>query len=58
VLVHEPVTTGVVSVAPPVLVGFIVKLLAECALSGVPVIGAGGMLVGMVTEFDLLRGFA
>ena len=28
------------------------------ALSGVPVIGAGGMLVGMVTEFDLLRGFA
>ena len=35
-LVHEPVTTGVVSVAPPVLVGFIVKLLGVTLLAPVP----------------------
>jgi CBS domain-containing protein len=51
-------TTGVLSVSPTVPVRFIVELLAERALPGVPVIDTGGVLVGMVTEADLLRRLA
>jgi CBS domain-containing protein len=51
-------TTGVLSVSPTVPVSFIVELLAERAIPGVPVIDTTGVLVGMVTESDLLRRLA
>src|SRR5690349_15057307 len=51
-------TASVVSVLPTAPVNAIVELLAERALTGVPVIDVGGVLVGMVTEGDLLRRLA
>jgi CBS domain-containing protein len=58
VLVRDLMTTGVLSVSPTVPVSFIVELLAERALPGIPVIDTGEVLVGMVTESDLLRRLA
>lgn len=57
-LVRDLMTTGVLSVSPTVPVSFIVELMAERALPGVPVIDTGEVLVGMVTETDLLRRLA
>ena len=51
-LVRDLMTAGVLSVSPTVPVSFIVELLAERALPGVPVIDTGEVLVGMVTESD------
>jgi CBS domain-containing protein len=51
-------TTDVVSVPPDVPVSAIVELLAERALPGVPVIDLDRVLLGMVTEGDLLRRLA
>jgi CBS domain-containing protein len=58
VLVRDLMTAGVLSVSPTVPVSFIVELLAERALPGVPVIDTGEVLVGMVTESDLLQRLA
>ena len=57
-LVRDLMTAGVLSVSPTVPVSFIVELLAERALPGVPVIDTGEVLVGMVTESDLLQRLA
>jgi CBS domain-containing protein len=57
-LVRDLMTTGVTSVSPDTSVGAIIHLLAERGVSGVPVTDAGGGLLGMVTETDLLRRLA
>lgn len=48
-------TTPVVSVAPETGVSDVARLLLERHISAVPVIEAGGRLVGMVSEGDFLR---
>lgn len=48
-------TTKVVSVSEDTPVHEIVKLLLKHRISGIPVIGAAGKVVGMVSEGDLLR---
>jgi CBS domain-containing protein len=57
VLVRDLMNTSVASVLPATPVGAIVQLLAERSLPGVPVIDAGNVLLGLVTEADLLRRF-
>jgi CBS domain-containing protein len=57
-LVRELMTTGVATVPPDTPVGAVVHLLADRGVSGVPVVDAGGALLGMVTEGDLLRRLA
>lgn len=57
-LVRDLMTASNVSIAPSVPVADIVRLLADRGLSGVPVLDAGGALLGMVTETDLLRRLA
>src|SRR5579862_2979892 len=48
-------TTQVISVSPDTSVQELAKLLSDRGISGVPVIDAGGRLVGVVTEGDLLH---
>lgn len=48
-------TRFVVTVAPTATIDGIAKILAEHAISGVPVCEADGTLVGIVTESDLIR---
>jgi CBS domain-containing protein len=48
-------TTSVVTVTPDTPVPAIARLLLERRISGVPVVDAGGRLVGIVTESDLMR---
>ena len=57
-LVRDLMTTGTASVSPDTPVSAIVRLLAERGISGVPVTDAGGALLGMVTEGDLMRRLA
>ncbi len=48
-------TTNVATVTPETSVSDIAKLLIDKSISGVPVTDTGGMLVGVVSEGDLLR---
>jgi CBS domain-containing protein len=48
-------TTSVVSVAPETGVSDVARLLLDRHISAVPVIDAGGRLVGIVSEGDFLR---
>ena len=57
-LVRDFMTTGIASVSPDTPVSAVVHLLAERGISGVPVMDAGGVLLGMVTEGDLMRRLA
>jgi CBS domain-containing protein len=57
-LVRDLMTTGIASVSPDTPVSAVVHLLAERGISGVPVMDAGGALLGMVTEGDLMRRLA
>src|SRR5215213_7575934 len=57
-LVRDLMTTGIASVSPDTPVSAVVHLLAERGISGVPVTDAGGALLGMVTEGDLMRRLA
>jgi CBS domain-containing protein len=51
----DVMTSDVVSVLPTTSVSDIAKLMIERRISGVPVIGKSGNLVGIVSEGDLLR---
>ncbi len=57
-LVRDLMTTGIASVSPDTPVSAVVRLLAERGISGVPVMEADGVLLGMVTEGDLMRRLA
>jgi len=48
-------TRNIVSVLPTTTVPAIAKLLAQHAISAVPVIDAQGQLLGMVSEGDLIK---
>ncbi len=54
-LAKDIMTTDVVTVTPEASVEEIAKLLLARGISGVPVIGAEGALVGLVSEGDLIR---
>ena len=51
----DVMTDGVVSVDPDLLVEQVAKLMLERGISAVPVIGAHGQLLGIVSEGDLMR---
>jgi CBS domain-containing protein len=52
---RDVMTTQVVTVRPETSVEQIAALLLERRISGVPVVDAGGRLLGIVTEGDLMR---
>jgi CBS domain-containing protein len=52
---RDVMTTQVVTVHPETSVEQIAALLLERRISGVPVVDAGGRLLGIVTEGDLMR---
>ena len=54
-LARDIMTTDVVTIAPDLSVEQIAQLLLSCGISGVPVVDAGGGLIGLVSEGDLLR---
>jgi CBS domain-containing protein len=54
-IVRDLMTTHPLSVLPTVPVRAIVELLSEHGISGVPVLDSHGVLLGVVTESDLLR---
>ena len=54
-LAKDIMTTDVVTIAPDLRVEQIAQLLLSCGISGVPVVDAGGALIGLVSEGDLLR---
>jgi CBS domain-containing protein len=51
----DVMTTFVVSVTPETTVGEAARVMVDRRISGLPVIDAGGKLVGIVSEGDLLR---
>jgi CBS domain-containing protein len=50
----DVMTTTVVTVPPDKSVQEIAKLLHECRISGVPVVNASGVVLGIVSEGDLI----
>lgn len=52
---HDVMTRHVITVEPETDVREIAKRLVENRISAVPVVGAGGELVGIVSEGDLMR---
>jgi CBS domain-containing protein len=54
VKVSEIMTTRVVTVTPDTPVPVVAGLLRDNRISGVPVLDAGGAVVGLVSEYDLL----
>jgi CBS domain-containing protein len=51
---REIMTTDVISVREDAEIEATARLLARHRISGLPVVNAGGALVGLVTEFDLI----
>jgi|SRR5215469_4615620 len=51
----DVMTTNVITVEPDTPVQEIAKMLSEKSISGVPVVGTDGRLVGIVSEGDLLH---
>jgi CBS domain-containing protein len=54
-LAAEIMTQPVVSVPPDALLTEAIKLLLRHHLSGLPVVGRDGMLVGIITEHDVMN---
>lgn len=54
-LAKDVMTTNVISVTEDATVSEIANLLLEKRISGVPVLDADGMLIGLVSEGDLIR---
>ncbi|MGU7844085.1 CBS domain-containing protein, partial [Burkholderia sp. AW33-5] len=52
---RDVMTTSVISATPEMSVQEVAKLLAEHAISAVPVTDADGRLIGIVSEGDLVR---
>jgi len=55
---RDLMTTGLLTLPPDTPVHVVARLLAERGVSGAPVVDAGGRLLGMVTEGDLIRRLA
>jgi nitroreductase len=55
VKVGDFMTTRVVTVHPDSTIGDAARLMLDCKISGLPVVGVSGRVVGIVTEHDLLR---
>jgi CBS domain-containing protein len=55
---RDLMTTDVITVPPETPVVAMARLLAERGISAVPVLGADGALLGLVTEADLIRRLA
>jgi len=53
-LVKDIMTTDVITIGPRSTIGEVAKLMRQHSISGLPVIDAGGKLVGIVTEVDLI----
>jgi CBS domain-containing protein len=53
--VADVMTQKVISVTPETTIAETAQLLLQHRISGLPVVGPGGAVVGMVTEGDLLR---
>jgi CBS domain-containing protein len=51
----EVMTTGAATIRPDATAAEAARLMVEHRISGVPVVDAGGQLVGIVTEGDFLR---
>lgn len=54
-LVKEIMTKEVVTIRPEATLAEVVRLLKQHRINGVPVVTAGGVLVGIITMSDLLR---
>lgn len=52
--VHDVMTREAVSVPPRMRLKDLARLLSERRISGVPVVEAGGAVIGVVSEADLL----
>jgi CBS domain-containing protein len=52
--VREIMTTAVISVPEDATIEDVARLLARQRISGLPVVNKHGMLVGLVTEYDLI----
>ena len=52
--VSEIMTKAVISVPEDETIEGVVRLLARHGISGLPVVDKNGMLIGMVTEYDLI----
>jgi len=52
---RDIMTTGVVTIAPDAKIETAIALMTERRVSGLPVVDAEGVLVGILTEGDLLR---
>lgn len=55
-LVHEVMTTPVVTVPDSATVKQAIRILDEYRITAAPVLGPDGRMVGIVSELDLLRG--
>ena len=51
---NDVMTTEVVTVSPETLVPDVARLLHERGISGVPVVDPDGMVIGIVSEGDLI----
>jgi CBS domain-containing protein len=54
-LASDVMTGAAITIAPDATVADAARIMAEKGLSGLPVVGLSGQLVGIVTEGDLLR---
>jgi CBS domain-containing protein len=52
--VHEVMSSPAVTVTPDVSVQEVARLMREHQISGVPVVGSAGELLGIVSELDLI----
>jgi CBS domain-containing protein len=52
--VSEIMTKAVISVSEDETIEGVARLLARHGISGLPVVNKNGMLIGMVTEYDLI----
>lgn len=57
-LARDVMTTELVTVPPDMPLAAVARLMAERGISGVPVVGPDGALLGMLTEGDLIRRLA
>jgi CBS domain-containing protein len=51
---HDIMTDEVITIGPAASIHDAARLLSEYNISGVPVVGADGQMIGIVTEADLL----
>ena len=51
----DVMTSAVVTIAPDATLREAIERMVSCRISGVPVVGRDGKLVGMLTEGDLVR---